>query len=43
METEMAKMRKRQRFKVCAGPLHEILEDRIQDGQTAKVMMVGHM
>jgi hypothetical protein len=39
METEVTNLRKRQKFKVYAGPL---LEDGIQDGQTAKVMMVGH-
>jgi hypothetical protein len=32
-----------ERLKIYAGPLHEMLEDRIQDGQVAKVMKVGHM
>jgi hypothetical protein len=32
-----------ERFKICAGPLHEMLEGRIQDGQAAKVMTIGHV
>jgi hypothetical protein len=32
-----------ERFEICAEPLHEMLENRIQDGQAAKVMRVGHV
>jgi hypothetical protein len=31
------------RFKICAEPLHEMLEDSIQDGQAAKVIRGGHV